>query len=81
MVITDTDLISGIKYIGKNLDLKVAQRGVVGVAGRGRQEQTPGKMSLSSLRSSEVLAREREHYRLGLAGAQHSPAASGRGVH
>ena len=34
MVITDTDLISGIKYTGKNLDLN-AQRGEVGEAGRG----------------------------------------------
>ena len=32
MVITDTDLISGIKYTGKNLDLNT-QRGEVGEAG------------------------------------------------
>lgn len=60
MVITDTDLISGIKYTGKNLDLNT-QRGEVGEAGRGvevgRNRATRAKaqdrMGLNSERGHE----------------------------
>lgn len=61
LVITDTDLISGIKYAGKNLDLNT-QRGEVGEAGRrvgvGRNRATRARvkdrMSLSSKRGHEA---------------------------